>query len=124
MQFDPATSGGLTSNLDSLGHQWDVEEGRGRSIAPGAPQPPLAVPWVIERPTPPRLKALGVCEHQSEAELRSSRHTSSQARLEVNICPVHTLTQSYTWSCGRALKSKDKAKESEQLCLTMSRTWQ
>ncbi|KAI4827207.1 hypothetical protein KUCAC02_030621, partial [Chaenocephalus aceratus] len=28
MRFDPATSEGLTSNLDPLGHQKDVEEGR------------------------------------------------------------------------------------------------
>lgn len=98
LRFDPATSGGLTSNPRSLGHQWDVEKARGRSVAPGAP--PTRSPMGKPSAQPLLLRDRRRWDARVNARAAASRHASSQASVEVNICPVHTQTRS--WGLKRA----------------------
>lgn len=81
-----------------------MEEGRGRSITPGTPTPTHSL-W---------LKALDMCEHQSEPKLGEPSHefpgSDGASAFQVNICPYYT--ESYTLRGSWGMACKDKARES------------
>lgn len=109
VQFDLATSEGLTFDPHPLCLQLDMEQGRGRSIAPGTAAPTHSPTGVCR--TPPTE---GMCVNRVRPGL-ARLHMSSQA-LTGRFWKGTSVPTTWSPTHGWSLESKDKAKKSDCRC--------